>query len=258
MLQVTGRALGIRRVGVTHITHIVLHCGAICGGGVWEGTMLLALLSAGFSVTSLTTHKQIGPFWCRSLGGWACVRSRTLWVFPANSPARLGVSAAASDPTDVFSQRFWGFISPLWSPGLCCLSRSPVVLPVYLHVNVGLPSLPASASPRLPSAALPWVLFTWLPISASPTSLDECFSLTPWLSDFHTVRFSGNSGCFLIFKFFVVLLLVVQRGTVYPPKPPSWPDISFIMSIYPLIHCIFLMHLKIICRPLWVLKHEFY
>ena len=40
--------------------------------------------------------------------GWVvCVRSRTLWVSPTNSPVRLGVSpAAASTPTGVFNQRF--------------------------------------------------------------------------------------------------------------------------------------------------------
>ena len=39
-------------------------------------------------------------------------------------------------------------------------------------------------------------------------------SLTPLLPDFHTVQFSVSSGCFFVFKFVVVLLLVVQGGTV--------------------------------------------
>ena len=33
--------------------------------------------------------------------------------------------------------------------------------------------------------------------SAPPTHLDECGFLCPWLLDFHTVRFSVCSGCFL-------------------------------------------------------------
>ena len=39
-------------------------------------------------------------------------------------------------------------------------------------------------------------------------------SVTPWLSDFHTVQFSVSSGCFFVFKFAVVLLLVVRGGSV--------------------------------------------
>ena len=60
---------------------------------------------------------------------WTCVHSRTLWVSPTTSPVRLGVSPATSTPTGFFSQRFWGFISPHWDPGLHGLSRSPVVPP---------------------------------------------------------------------------------------------------------------------------------
>ena len=60
-----------------------------------------------FSVTSSTTHNQIGLFWCCFLSAWVCVGSRALWVSPMNSPVRLRVSpAAASIPTGVSSQRF--------------------------------------------------------------------------------------------------------------------------------------------------------
>ena len=40
-------------------------------------------------------------------------------------------------------------------------------------------------------------------------------SLTPWLSDFHTVRFSVSSGCFFVFKFGVVPLSEKQKN-VFP------------------------------------------
>ena len=41
------------------------------------------------------------------LSGWACARSRPLWVSPMTSAVRLGVSpAAAPTPTGVFNQRF--------------------------------------------------------------------------------------------------------------------------------------------------------
>ena len=117
---------------------------------------------------SLHYHNQIGPFWCCFPGRWACACSRTLWVSPTDSPVRLGVSpAAAPAPTSVFSQRFWGFVSPHWSPGLRGLTRSPVNPPCLSARECGTPALPATT--------LPQVLSPQLPISAPPTSLDECF-----------------------------------------------------------------------------------
>ena len=117
-----------------------------------------------------------------------------------NSPVRLGVSPAASPATTgVYSQRFEALF-PRWSPGLWACLAPQLFLPVYLHMNVGPPGLPATVLPRL--------LSTWLPVSAPPTIWVSVSSLTPWLSDFHTVRFSDSSGCF-VFKCVVVLVLVV-------------------------------------------------
>ena len=64
----------------------------------------------------------------------------------------------------------------------------------------------------------PSLLLVWMSVS----------SLTPWLSNFHTVQFSGSSGYF-VFKFVVVLIWVVQGGRMYLPTPPSWPEILWIM-----------------------------
>ena len=120
-----------------------------------------------------------------------CVHSRPLWVSPVNSPVRLGVSPAdPSTPTGVFTQRLETLFSPHWSPGV---SQS-VLLPHrssrficgqmwdcrVLHS----PPCCKSSPPGCPS---PPLLPVWMNVS----------SLTPWLSDFHTVRFSVNSGCFL-------------------------------------------------------------
>ena len=102
------------------------HC--MWGRGL-RGNNDTCLALSWLSVTSSATHKQIGSFWCWFLGWWVCVHSRTLWVSPTNSPMRLGVSHATSTPTGFFSQRFWGFISPHWKPGLHSLSHSPVVPP---------------------------------------------------------------------------------------------------------------------------------
>ena len=77
------------------------------------------------------------------------------------------------------------------------------------------------ASPLHPGCPSLPLLLVWMSVS----------SLTPWLSDFHTVQFSGSSGYFFVFKFVVVLLLVVRGGKVYLlPTPPSWPAVSEITS----------------------------
>ena len=128
-----------------------------------------------FTVTPSATHHQIGLFWCWFLSGWACVSSRPLWVSPTNSPVRLGVSpAAASTPTGVFDQLFEALFP--------CAGTLGCVVCHLVHQL--LPRPPAAVLPTatqsatllgLPAATLLRVLSTWLPVSAPPTGLDECF-----------------------------------------------------------------------------------
>ena len=64
-----------------------------------------------------------------------------------NSPVRLGVSpAAASALTGVFSKRFEALFPCAGALGCAVCLPSQWFLPVYLHENVGLPGLPATAS----------------------------------------------------------------------------------------------------------------
>ena len=108
--------------------------------------MPLVPLSAGFqSLPPLPTIK-LGPSGADSPGGWVCVRSRSLWVSPTNSPVRLGVSpAAASTLTDVFNQRFEALYPGTGALGCeVCLSPQLFLL-VFLHMNVGPPNLPVAA-----------------------------------------------------------------------------------------------------------------
>ena len=71
------------------------------------------------SVTPCATHNQIGPLWCWFPSGWACARSRPLWVSPRTSPVRLGISpAAAPTPTGCFNHMSEALFPPRWSPGL--------------------------------------------------------------------------------------------------------------------------------------------
>ena len=70
--------------------------------------------------------------------------------------------------------------------------RSAAALPTQLHnppprwVSQPPPCL-GSSPPGFPT---PHLLLVWMNVS----------SLSPWLSDFHTVRFSVSSGCFFVFK----------------------------------------------------------
>ena len=111
--------------------------------------------------------------------------SRTLWVSPRNSPLRLGVSPAAiSTPIGVFTQRFEALFLHDGALGCMVCFAPPPFLPVYLCMNVGPQSLLAAALPpgstichlarSLQSPCFESSL-PRLPISASPTGLDEYF-----------------------------------------------------------------------------------
>ena len=134
-----------------------------------------------FPVTSPATPIKLGPSGADSWVG-GCVHSRTLWVSPVNSPVRLGVSpAATSTPTGVFNQWFEALFCCAGTLGCAVCLIPQLFLPVYLCVNVGSRGLLAAAWP-FPFHNLPLagsmshhLAVPQLPISASPTSLDECF-----------------------------------------------------------------------------------
>ena len=107
---------------------------------------------------------------------------------------------------------------------MICLTPQ-LFLPVYLHANVGLPSPPAAASPGPSAAALRRVLSTWLPVSASPISLNEYFFFDSLVVGLLYSSILYQFWLFFVFEFVVVLLLVVQGGTVCLPMPPSWPEV---------------------------------
>ena len=191
---IRGTALGIYQDGVTLVA--ALWC-CMWGRGPTGSNGACSTLCQ-FSVTFLATHNQIGPFWCWFPGGWACVCSRTLWVSPTNSPVRLGVSpAATSIPAGVFSQWFEALFPCTGALGftIChlvhqLLPRWPAVaLPTLVH---NLPPCwvcqpPPCCESSPPGCLSPCLLVVWMNVS----------SLSPWLSDFHTVQFSVSSGCFL-------------------------------------------------------------
>ena len=81
------------------------------------------------------------------------------------------------------------------------------------------------ACPGLPALALLQVLSTWLPVSAPPASLDECFFFNSSVVGLLYSLIFWQFWLFFKFKFVVFLLLVVRGGKAYLPMPPSWLEI---------------------------------
>ena len=138
-----------------------------------------------------------------------------------NSPVRLGVSPTATSTPNGFSINGLRLYFPELEPWVVHSVLLPLRSPSLSVHECGPLGLPATASgdpptaPCRPAAAWPALLHTppphWVyqPPSCLESSPPSCMSpplltawmnvssLTPWLSDFYTVRFSVSSGCFL-------------------------------------------------------------
>ena len=136
----------------------------------------------------------------------------------------MGVSpAATSTPIGVFNQRFEALFPCTGTLGCVVCLTPQLFLPVYLHANMGLPSPQATTSRVRQPLPCRKSSPPWLPISAPPTGLDECSFFNSLV-----VRLLYSSSfrqfwLLFVFKFVVVLLLVVQGG--YLPTPPSWLEV---------------------------------
>ena len=189
--------------------------------------MPLALLSASFESLPLIPSSKLSLCGADFPGGWVCVHYRTLWVSPTNSPVSLGVTPAAiSTPTGVVSQRFEALFPCTETMGCAVCLAPQLLLLVYLHTNVGLPSpqstnLPGPLGP--PAAALLRVLSAWLPISASPPFLLVWMNVSfKLVGHWTSIQFDFLSVLVVfVFKFVVVVLLVVRGGIACLPTPPS-------------------------------------
>ena len=133
------------------------------------------------------------------------------------------VSLANSTPTGIFNPRFEALFPHAGTLGCVVCLTPQLFLLVYLHMNVGPPSPPAAPSPGPPAVTLPQVLSALLPVSAPPASLDECFFFNSLVVGLPYSSIFCQFWLVFVFKFVVVLLLVVGRGTVCLPTPPSWP-----------------------------------
>ena len=98
-------------------------------------------------------------------------------------------------------------------------------------MNVGPPSPQATTSSGLLATALPGVFSTQLTVSTPPTSVDEYFFFNSLVVGLPYSSMFCQFWLFFVFKFVVVLLLVVQGGTECLPMPPSWPEVSFFKKI---------------------------
>ena len=135
---------------------------------------------------------------------------------------RLGVSpVATSTPTAVFNQRFETYFPALepwvaWSVSLPHCSSQSIYVQMWGHrghrdhlLHPPLPHWVCQPQPScescLPSCPSPPLLPVWMKVS----------SLTPWLSDFHIVQFSGSCGCFLFLNLLLSFWLCKEAQCIY-------------------------------------------
>ena len=145
-------------------------------------------------------------------------------LFPRAGALGYAVCFAPRCSSQFICARVWGQgVLPATLPAPFSATLSPAVS-VYLCANVGLQGLLVV---RLPAPFVPHstslgpttatrVLSTPVPVSAPPTSLDECLFSISLVSVPLAVRFS---------------VLVVRGGAVCLPTPPSWFSLS--LGIFP-------------------------
>ena len=177
---VRGGAIGTHQGGATQLA--VLWC-SLWGRGPRGNSATCPL--CWLSVTFPTTHSQIGPFWCGFpvgrlvyvLGPCGSLQRTLLWGWE--------FLLLLPQPPQVFSTRglrlYLSELEPWVSRSVSlpsCSSRFTCMQMWDRWVLNPPPCRRESSPPLLP---------VWMNVS----------SLTPWLSDFHTVRFSVSSGWFL-------------------------------------------------------------
>ena len=151
-----------------------------------EGAMALAPLSARFQSLPPVPTIKLGPSGAGSrvgglvhaLGPCGSLQWPLLWGWES--------LLLLPQPPRAFSVRGLRFYFPALEPWVALSALLPSVPPGLSRCEWGT-ALPTSRS----FATSPP---HGLPISAPPT---VWVSVSPWLSDFHTVRFSVSSGCFL-------------------------------------------------------------
>ena len=185
----------------------------------------------------------------RSVGFQSLPPQPTSKVGPSGAASQVGGSVYVLGPCGSLQQTLlwgWEFLLTPQSPQIfparglealfpcvgtlgCTVYLTPQFFPVYLLAKVGPPSLPDTTFPGLPAT------FPGLPAPASPAQSSSCCldtcplppgspfhpllsvwmnisSLTPWLSDFHTIWLSSNSGCFLFSNLLLSLFWLCKEA----------------------------------------------
>ena len=133
---------------------------------------------------------------------------------------RMGVFPAIATATGFFSQSFEALLPQLepwvaWSVLLPSCSSWFICMKMWNCLVFQLPPhLPRSSShclaahPLHPACLLP----AWMNVS----------SLTPWLSDFHTVGFSCSSGFCLFLNLLLLFFWLCEAQCIYPHLHLGW------------------------------------
>ena len=120
-------------------------------------------------------------------------------------PASLRISPASITPSGFTASGFEALFPCAGTLGCMVCLVPQLFLLVYPHTNVGLSGLPA--------AALSYVLSTLCCLFPPllPVRMNVSF-LIPWLLDFHTVRSSGSSGCFLFLNWLLSFFWLCEEA----------------------------------------------
>ena len=173
---------------------MLLCCDTVFGGGVQEGTVPLALLSAGFPSLPLLPTIKLGPSGADSWVAWLVYILGLCWSLQWTLLWGWEFLPLLPQPALVFSIKglrlyflpleLYVFLLPSCSSQVICTQmwNHPVGNPLPHRVLQPPPCRESSLS----SCPSPPFLPVWMNVS----------SLTPWSSDFHTVRFSVGSGWF--------------------------------------------------------------
>ena len=191
---VRGKALGILKGGATHVT-VLWHC---MWGRVWEGIMPLALLLAGFQSLHLLPRSILGPSGADSwvsgfvyiLGPCGSLQWTLLWdweFLPLLLP-----------PQNFIARGSEALFLPAGTLGCMVYLAPQLFFQVYPNSNVSMPNPPAILPTHTSSSHLSvcHLCLSYPSLPLLPVWMNVS-SLTPWLSNFHTVWFSGSSVLFL-------------------------------------------------------------
>ena len=190
---------------------MLLHCGAVCGGRLQEGTCCL-----------LRSQWAFSHFLCYPQANWALPVLIPGWLGSVYILGPVGVSKELSYETGSFSHHhnphncIQSEVLRLYFPTLELWLHS--LSHLQLFTNVGSPALPAATIPSPPATVLPTPVLQlwpccessplWLPVSAPPTCLDKCFFFNYLVVGLPYSSIFWQFWLYFVFKFVVVLLLV--------------------------------------------------